>query len=147
MTLGRETRSGQTNARSSAVARPSTTSENPRATARAALSDDVRYVKTAPTAGNMTTKVKIGKSSSISQAPEPRQRELRIGVDHPKERQREEPDEEDERHEDTVRHAFPREQVVRLAQFLRHVSEQYALHRVDVIHGRDDNRDERGEDQ
>src|SRR5207247_4202510 len=78
----------------------------------------------------------------ISDPSEPRERTARVGVDHPEEGERKEADEEDQGDEDGVGDALPWQQVVRLREVFRRVPEEDTLHRVQVIRGRDDDRDE-----
>src|SRR5207245_6234700 len=67
--VGREITFGHRNPMRRTVDRPRTTRENASATARAVRSDPVRYVKTAPTAGNRTMYVRIGNSICIYRPP------------------------------------------------------------------------------
>src|SRR2546425_6921642 len=129
------------------VDRPRTMRENARATARAVRSELEMYVKTAPTAGRRTMYVRIGKSINTLEPSQPGERPARVRVDHPEERHGEEADEEDEGHEDEVRDSLPRKKVMRVPELLRDITEQDALHRVDVIRGGHDDRDQRDDDQ
>src|SRR2546425_3519933 len=145
--VGSEITFVQRNPMSKTVERPRTMRENARATARAARSDPVRYVKTAPTAGRRTMYVRIGNSINILEPSQPGERPARVRVDHPEERHGEEADEEDEGHEDDVRDSLPRKKVMRMPELLRDITEQDALHRVQVVRGRHDDRDQRDDDQ
>src|SRR3989442_67794 len=129
------------------VERPRTMRENARATARAARSDPVRYVKTAPTAGRRTMYVRIGNSINILEPSQPGERAARVRVDHPEERHGEEADEEDEGHEHDGRDSLPRKKVMRMPELLRDITEQDSLHRVHVVRGRYDDRDQRDDDE
>src|SRR2546426_8306182 len=140
--VGSEITFVQRNPMSRTVERPRTMRENARATARAARSDPVRYVKTAPTAGRRTMYVRIGNSINILEPSQPRERAARVRVDHPEERHGEEADEEDEGHEDDVRDPLPREKAMRMPRLLRAITEQDRFHRVHVEPARNDDRDQ-----
>src|SRR3989449_678560 len=127
--------------------RERTMREKARAPARAARSDPEMYVNTAPTAGRRTMYVRIGNSINILEPSQPGERAARVRVDHPEERHGEEADEEDEGHEDDVRDSLPRKKVMRMPELLRDITEQDALHRVHVVRGRHDDRDQRDDDQ
>src|SRR5438309_10173219 len=129
------------------VDRLRTMREKARATARAARSDPEMYVNTAPTAGRRTMYVRIGNSINILEPSQPGERAARVRVDHPEERHGEETNQEDEGHKDDVRDSLPRKKVMRMPELLRDITEQDALHRVHVIRGRHDDRDQRDDDE
>src|SRR2546425_348228 len=101
--VGSEITFVQRNPMSRTVERPRTMRESARATDRAARSDPVRYVKTAPTAGRRTMYVRIGNSINILEPSQPGERAARVRVDHPEERHGEEADREDQ---GELRHDF-----------------------------------------
>src|SRR5207245_11723041 len=109
--------------------------------------EPARTGRTARTEGRRTMYVRIGKSINILEPSQPGERAARVRVDHPEERHGEEADEEDEGHKHNVRDSLPRKKVMRMPELLRDITEQDSLHRVHVVRGRYDDRDQRDDDQ